>query len=665
MSLQSTRRSALISRFPPPEDKSIWNVPTKSFDLASHQSLGTVISTQTPEKITLDLQSDMRYPTATFARCVSQTYNSLDIRDQPLASPSMLCAYAYHLLATYYLAHDLYSRDSPSEFASNTVQNNELRQFFESTLNAYVPDFMFDILETIAPFTPPTMPNVTVVPSFAGYLSRLDATRTPPFMLFLAAHNIMASYPSNSNPTAITQLWLRTRILRIGTNDFAVNNWLNQLHHDATANTFAEQQNWFNVLINQMFTPITTRAIVNRPTFIRIPINPVSLPANRAVNPYVMMLGYSVANLEGLRSFYNAGSTIANSAYNGKRRLGDFLVATSSGAVLRHFLHASALPTWTETVIAAPTAAQRQNPTAEPLAVDLRTQQEQAATSHFLQPRTPLTLTNNILNVNAAHVAFGYTLTTSRRNHPDPPTVAGATAGQPFDFPEFGRFKTYNPDRDHLPGTMYFGYPELAPTSFAGPIQSGICIEIDEVSSVIVPLPNIHETNSFTNSQILSSLIPASRVTVHNRPANVPIYERTVYNFRSHPFGFTLGTTSFVGLPRFNFRTAPTLGNAPTFAGFQWMLNIHELRLGFTAALGTIDADMNIPTERVNIWSSYRYIRIESSATTDIFAPFTPNIDDPTPAQQLARVHLFSTLRNIVGTQYKYGEGRHPATTFF
>nr|QLC36780.1 capsid protein [Sarcosphaera coronaria partitivirus] len=666
MSLTSTRRAALISRFPPPEDRNIWKVPNKTFDLAAHQSLGTVISTQTPDPITIDLMADMRYPFAASSRCISQVYNSLDLRDNPIASPPMLVAYAMHLLATYYLAHDMYTRESPSDFATTATNSSDIRDLFDATLNAYVPDFMEDIFETLAPFIPDTAPHVTVVPSLAGFCSRSDMYRFPPPMIMLAAHNIMASYPSNTNPTAITQLWLQSNVLRLGTNNLIVNRWLNQA---ATHTTIHEQQNWFNVLVNRVFTPITTRAIVNRPTFSRIAINPVSLPANQAVNPYIALLGYTSDNLDGIRVLYNAGSSISHSALNGKRRLGDYLVAKSNGAVFRHALHARALPTWNNAASCVFTAVNRQTPVAQPTEPDFRPAATQAADQALLPTRTAIAgLTNHYLNATSDQAPLW--LTRPRRTQADPAAGTGniaANATTPHDHPEYGTFKTFNPDRDHLPHTLYHGYPELVPTAFAGPIQSGIIIETDEISSIMVPLPNVAELNSYTNSQFLSSLVPVRncvRITTDN--AANPIYNRQVYTFRTQPLGLSLGTASLVGLPIFNFRTAPAIPAAGTpLHGFTTMNAVHQLRLGYTHVASQLDSDLNIHEERIHLWSPYRYIRIQSRAQDDIFSSFTPDTTTRSGTEHESRVFMFSSLRNILGCQYKYGEGMFPARTFF
>lgn len=175
----------------------------------------------------------------------------------------------------------------------------------------------------------------------------------------MAAHDIIASSPTNQHPSVLMQRWLNIDITT-GQHATRVANYFGQnlIHH--TSN------NWLYDSTRTLFNTVTNRFHTTRPCFARIVTTPHPLAGNvDDINPYIYALGATASNIPVLTKFIRSMSNVIEQTIPGNNNLSYYTkLKDNQTSLINHAYSIPALPTWHTAACQQPALENNQHPDA-------------------------------------------------------------------------------------------------------------------------------------------------------------------------------------------------------------------------------------------------------------------------------------------------------------
>lgn len=548
------------------------------------------VSTNNGPVSVIDVQCDYRNVILALNYYITHHYPDLDIKPYPATTPASIMAYC---LAMFYghalLSDDSNQRREPSTYAKDFKLRQNLDRFTYKLRRYPVPPFVVELLKGLERGCDPRKPELYYVHNFTCFDLSLDYGRTPPIMLYLAAHNVIASNPANSPIDTLLQEWFNTEILRTPTS-ICVSNYLG---------TFYDQNyhmNWFAHMNTTLFNPVTNRTLTVRPTFMRIPLRPQELGGEApSINPYVHTLGADPYNLSLVETVLDATAACISASFSNCPQLGSLINNKMNTMIMNHYYQPIAYPTWhSRKSLKAGTSTASSKEAAEKLSFK---QVETFPTGTFVKtPANP-----------ASIYPQWYMATPDKRNE-----KKSSIKSDIFDV-----------ERDITPDVRHFCPLETSNEAIYSNLVLGRHIEHDELTSASVPQPNPQNTILIENGFFLESAIPASSIQPPNtgEDEHFNIIHRTPHPIKRPAVRIDLIDRSIDRLPRFG----PIILAAPTAPpiGFEPEIDIPSTTIGcnsiaFKIRKGTDATSIPTGLRKVRVWSSYRYFNIHASTSVAI-----------------------------------------------
>lgn len=540
---------------------------------------------------TIDVQPDHRNIIAALCFHITRLYPELEIKRFPSVTPPALLAYCLALVYAHALLNDeINIRRRQSQYAHDVYTTRFLDRIVTMLRKLPVPPFMKDILDGLRRSYDERKPNLHFVHSFACFNLAHDFGRTPPISMYLEAHNIIASMPTNVAPSELLFTWLTKQIMTAPFNLY-VSNYLGlQIGEDNFVNWFAE-------LNFSLFNPVTNRTQTQRPTLTKVDLTPQNLGQNPGdVNPYIHLLGLDKENFTTIEAQLQSISLIMEDNYPSAPQLGKLVDNTKAHIMLNHYYSEIALPTW-----------HRHKPTAKALAKNV-TATRGAEILHYRTTPTYNTGTR---------IAFP---TSDATYHPNLYLAKNAK----YDITkEPHKYTAFRPMQDTKPDVRHFCPFETSSTNIYSNLICGRLIEYEELTSCSVPQPNPSNSVLEENSYFLESAVPIDMITaITCTQANELAYiKKTVHPARQPTPRFDLIDRAIDRLPRLN-EHVPHAVAAP-LPGYHKVSGLPTPARACNSVCYTIQKTDKQTTldksERlINAWSSYRYYNLHQTATSPI-----------------------------------------------
>jgi len=570
--------------------------------------------------IIIDVQPDYRYPICALTYHVSRVYATLDQRNNPIVTPASLTAYCLSLLYGFALITDSENvRTSKSEFANEYATEPIRRDLLTTLERAYVPPFMENILTGLMPTYDPRRPNVLFANTLAGFNLPHDYGRTFPITALLKAHHLVATNPTNANPSDVLTKWINTVVVTKGSTIITIANLI------GAATTGGTYNNWFQTRLRSLFNPVTSRSNTNRPTFSPMPT--FSYENSFDVNPYIYLLGADDDNIHTVSTFISSMSTIVKEQLSGSKQLGSLFDTPSGVQILTHFHHGPALPTWHFFTTSKTDPFEDITPTAF------------AKTLNFLtEPRTEKTPATELKYPQSDDDIDTQLYLVCKPTEDDPKA-------------ETDTFVTFNTRQHVVPDVRYFDPYDYSPSKLAFTIMDGLCTETEELDGFIVPQPDLNASLATENSHILNSAIQLKKITTAltiGNSSRIALINRTTSEETLPRVGLSLYDYSKNRLPYFKTKVNDKLPNG--LFGFSPLKNLTFFKHAFSY-IGFLTPNMDTkepphqPEHRFYAWSSYRYTNTNVKRAT---------------AQDL-KVYMLLNFRTVYGTNVTMSQSGHPS----
>lgn len=567
--------------------------------------------------ITIDVQPDYRYTLSSVIYHVIRIYATLEQRNNPIITPSTLTAYSMALVYAFSLISDSENiRLSKSDYADDFVDNASRRDLLIELERSFVPPFLRNILTGLMPTFDPRRPDISYVNSLAGYSLKHDYGRSFPITMFIKAHHLVATKPSNSNPVQVFQDWIQLS-LTSGNLDLTIGQLL------GLGIPSGNYDNWLAIRVRSLFNPVTSRSNTARPTFSPITTFPMET-TNWNVNPYIYLLGADKENIYSTLTFIKSMSAIVNEQISGSQQLGSLFSTTSGVQIMTHFYHGPALPTWHYFTV-KPTEKEL-TPTAYATAI------------HFLDlPKAEKPVTtlpypekDDIIDKLMYLVK---------------PSSNGKNGKDVHTYIEFD-------SDDHLtPDVRYFDPYNYTPSTLPYTMMTGLSIETEEIDGFTVPQPSLISSLYTDNSHVLQSAVPLTYITTatslgNNTPTN--LIQRNPHHADAPKIGVSLYDLSINTLPYFNTNVLDA--QPPQLYGFDAQPSNNRFakafsKFGFRIRSSERYKNPNIPLASLYAWSSYRYV----------------NKNAPNTVPKAERISMLLNFRTMYGTNVTLSQSVHPS----
>nr|QOI17254.1 capsid protein [Caloscypha fulgens partitivirus 2] len=563
----------------------------------------------------IDPLPDFRFPLLSWLFSITHGVQNTAYLSSPVASPASLLGYTTIMYYAMLFHNDAFLRPAPSPAAYSILNDAAQSDLFNLMLDMLVPSFAVNEFESIRPHFDDLATNLCLFPSLAGSNFLLDFGRYFPANTFFVLHNLMASLPTNTNyeTLAITFYSATVAQLQIGTTDFN----LTPAHLFGAAirdhNSTTRYTNWLNHRIDALVASSAIRVINAMATVTRLPLVSPPRTTIENYNPYSFGIGYTYENSINLRELIRGMNFFVQSTFPTSRPLRAY-TQLGTNAITRHLSFDSVCPTWHTNT--APDSTQF-GTTFGPQSVP-SSHAEFATAISYLVARPDFTDANDR---DAQLLSPGRDLATpspgSRRVdlvNPAPTTPSqDPTPWRLFDSP-----------RHITPNCLIFDPQSGTTAHLTSVITAGIIIESNDLSQIGLNLPSTALPLGDQNSRFIQGAIPYALI----RPGttNAPFFARR-RQFNERPRlaqSFMRSTPSHLLLPFFRqglIQRGPDSSRATT--GSSWrtrlfpgaLFNDHVRRPSdcinfFSAPLGTIR--LELPTESIPLWSSYRYYDNES-----------------------------------------------------
>jgi hypothetical protein len=594
--------------------------PSYQDDLITRINAEQNISLNDGPVLTIDVQPDYRYVLITIIYHVTRIYAVLDQRNNPLITPSSLTAYCLAIVYAFALISDSENiRLTKSNHADQFADNPQRRDLLIELERAYVPSFLKNILTGLTPAYDPRRPNIAFINSLACFSLTHDFGKSFPISMFFKAHNIVATRPTNLNPSTVYNDWLQMQLVT-GTPNLYIAQLLGA---NLSLGTYA---NWVSDRVQTLFNPVTSRSNTARPTFSPIATFPFE-STTWGINPYIYLLNADKDNIYTTLSFVKSMSEIISEQIPGSIQLGSMFSNFSGLQILTHFYHGPALPTWHYCI---PKPTENGNEISST---------NFATTIHFLQqPTAKADVTLKYPTDDSVIDKILYLVHASKKHDENK---------EPDDFIDFDTTKHVHPD------VRYFDPYEYTPSKLAFTVMTGLSIETEEIDGFSIPQPNpgisLYDENSFA----LQSAVPLKSIkkasTIGNADVLITLASRPFISSQHSKIGLSLYDLSSNRLPIFDQQVREPIPTTGLY-GFDALTHVGFFTRAFNYLgyrLASIDESYppNIPNEQLYGWSSYRYLNSNVRRNVAMFE----------------RTYMLFNLRTIYGTNVTMAQSVHPS----
>jgi len=507
-------------------------------------------------------------------------------------------------------------RITKSDYADQFTSNPSRRDLLLELERSFVPPFLRNILTGLMPTSDPRRPNISFVNTFAGFNPLYDYGRTFPISMFLKAHHLVATRPSNSNPTQIFNDWLLLPVTD-GTAELTIAQLI------GASLPSGNYDNWLLTRIRTLFNPVTSRSNTTRPTFSPITTFPLTTTAWE-FNPYTYLLSADKDNVATITTFIKSMSSIINEQLSGSTQLGSLFDTPSGVQLMTHFYHGPALPTWHFIV---PVSSEKEI-----------TATTYASVLKFLEPPTN---------------GQGHTLPYPEKDDIIDKLlylVNKTTKHNPHDNPR--GYMSFDSDDHVTPDVRYLDPYNYSASSLPYTMMTGLLIETEEIDAFAVPQPNLDFSLFTDNSHVLQSAVPLDiikRATdIGSSNYHISLMPRTLQTSDSPKIGISLYDYSINVLPRFDQQVSDPKPTA--LYGFD-SENHHDRftrafsKFGFRLSSMERSKSPNVPERPLYAWSSYRFVN-----------KFAPKV-----TSRAKRVCMLLNFRTIYGTNATLSQSVHPS----
>lgn len=587
-------------------------VPPANANYFSRMMLPTNVELDSGNYATIDVQFDTRFILNYILYHVTLLFPEMNVKGHPYVTPLSIAGYCLTLFFTHLLACDSTFRPEVSFPAARFLSDADRKDLFDLLLRSRVPKFFADLLLELAPVYDARRNNMIWCPSLAGYLHEFDFGRTFPPSLMYGAHHLLASTRTNKDPDDVIDDLMSITLLNDGTRDYKISNylgtWYNNQHH----------VNFVNQDVLSFFNPLVGRALTQRPTFARIPLQPESLPANHTGNVYTALLLASDENIGLATTMYSALSTFFESDAPSSPQLGSVLATLSGSLVLSCSIEPPTLPTWTGASFTSDDS---------PTQIDDRTF---ARDHHLLESEQPQTGSFSWLDSETGLIASLYALIKKKHTKKETPYA----------------HLTFDARTSVLPSVLYFQPYDVSPSSLGLTIAAGIKIELGEIDGFMVPTEHPESSLDDNNSQYLQSAIRASHLqplAATPTPADAANYvlQRRDLDRTSQGLMFAAISMAKAVFPKLDNDAIDASTSDPAAAGATVEPHHYRLTDALNVKAGT-NGKLTMANKKYWAWSSYRVVHKKKN---------------PAPAD----ISFLLSLRPIYGTNVTLSRSKHPS----
>lgn len=342
----TTASQSLVNKFkrnaPPPVNRFRPILPTYIHDIFEKIDIDNNVQKHEGPQAILDIQLDYRLPLLSIESLVIQLYKDLDPKSSSILSLPSLTAYCLALLYGLALINDSTAlRRQQSEFAREFCENPKRNELYVALTRACVPQFMHSMLDSLQGCYLLSKTRILAINTLACADYSIDFGRIFPCSIFLTAHHLIATQPTNQHPSVTQHIWLTSQITS-GTHSTNVAHYFAQhLDHHNTHNwLFNTTQTMFNTTLNRFHTV--------RPTMQRIVTFPIPTPASaHDINPYIYALFASPDNVATITSFIRNMSACLTSQQAGTHILSEYTkIEKHQTSLINHYYTTPGTPTW-------------------------------------------------------------------------------------------------------------------------------------------------------------------------------------------------------------------------------------------------------------------------------------------------------------------------------
>jgi hypothetical protein len=565
----------------------------------------------------IDVQPDYRYSLITVIYHVIRIYSTLDQRNNPMITPASLTAYSLAIIYAYALISDSENiRTVKSSHADDFLDNPTRKDLLIELERCAVPPFLRNILTGLSPTFDPRRTDIMFVNSLAGFSFYHDYGRSFPISMFLKAHHIVATCPSNQDPITVFNDWSNKPVID-GNNPVYIGQIIGS---SLTTGTY---DSWLLQRIRTLFNPVTSRSNTNRPTFTPLPTFPPLMSLSQ-INPYIYLLNADEDNIYNTVTFIRSMSAIIGEQIKGSSQLGTLFDTPSGVQIMTHFYHGPALPTWHWFVPKEGKEELSAKRYAETLKF-LFPQPNNKATVPLKYPTDPTTIETPLYLV--------------RKDSKNP------------DSDDDRQMISFDLNFHVAPDVRYFDPYAYTPSTLAFTMMTGLCIESEEIDGFAVPQPNPGISLNAENSFILESSLPLRLVQLASEVSNgngMNLYHRSISSQNSSAISVSLYDMSQNILPYFKTRVIDAL--PVSLHGFKTVTGIERFSKAFSKfgfRTSSIDEvhEINVPPKSIYAWSSYRHI----------------NTHMPRSSPLRDKTYMIINFRTIYGTNVTMSQSVHPS----
>lgn len=564
----------------------------------------------------LDIQPDFRNIILYINYFVTHHYPDFDTKSHPCLTPMSLTGYLLAIVYAAALHNDCENvRGEKSDYAKEFCTTKGLDRIASLLKRMPVPPFMQSLLSSLYTANDERKENIKYVFTLACFDLKYDFSRTPPIMIYFAAHHLISTLQTNQPPEQVLQTWYLTQIMAAPT-PLHVYNYMG-IHlgnHDYV--------NWFTEIHLSLFNPVTTRSNTLRPTFRHMLLHAQDLDVPEDhVNPYIHLLGLDPDNIHTTESILTDLATTVHDLYPDSVLLGQIEYETKGNQIMNHYYQRVLLPTG---------HLCRADPKCDPAKPAVYAK----ASTFKVKPSPKATIKISDPGLSSEIAPTLYLASRQQYSETDDPIKFDPfdrTDDVVDDIRHFCPFETKNED-------IYYS------------IIKGVLVECEEIDSASVPQPNPHNTISRENSYFLESAIPLSRIRplIPTENDQFDVIARDI-NRPQHPVvRADLFDRSIDRLPFFNRIIHDAIPDR--IPGFNPVPGIRQTSLGctslcYTIASGTNSTVISTGTRLIRAWSSIRYLNTNQHHNVDI----------------RNRKYMLINARTIHGTNITLVQTPHPS----
>lgn len=479
-----------------------------------------------------------------------------------------------------------------SQHAAEFLSNPKRNELYIELSRSYVPPFLHAIFDNLKSARLIYRKKILLIYTLACADFALDFGRIFPVSIFLMAHDILASSPTNSHPSIPFHKWMISPVTTgIPT---TVNQYFGQ-HFQATT-----PHNWLMKETRTLFNTVCSRYHTMRPCFARTTTYPTHLPDDMAnVNPYIYALSADPRNIQTLLQFTRGMSHVMQQHLPGNHDL-QFYTKTkpSQSSLLNHYYSTPSLPTWYFST---------------PVPV--------AATNNIFEENnvSPITFANRIKFLHSPNITCNTKVLPNTDETRLPPWLylsvshdtTPATLAT-YRTPEHTEFEI---DRDVTPPVRHFCPISPDPEEIRRNLSNGKLIESFEIDGFSIRQPDTDNPINVSNNTFLESAILISSLHHGTEILSTNRSDLFVHKRRRYPTDVHKVRLDFLDLGK---NTLPIFGpqiydaDTPNLPGFDRDILITTPQhmsnsLSFVIENSDTSPNISAETKKLYAWSSYRY----------------------------------------------------------